>query len=98
MNLLIAILTYTRPLEEVDALLSKHRKFLQENFDQGRFLVCGRLQPRTGGVIIAKNISRTEFEKILEADPFAKVSDHTIFEFTPSLYDDCLKNVIEGEV
>jgi uncharacterized protein YciI len=32
--MLIAILKYTRPLEEVDALLPKHREYLQKLFDQ----------------------------------------------------------------
>ena len=93
-NMLIAILKYTKPLEEVDATLPKHRQYLQKLFDQKKLLVCGRLNPRTGGVIIAKDISRAEFEKILKTDPFTKVSEHTIIEFTPSLYDDCLKEMM----
>ena len=95
--MLIAILKYTKSLAEVDALLPKHRQYLQTFFDQRKLLVCGRLNPRNGGVIIAKNISRAEFEKILKNDPFTEVSEHTIIEFTPSQYDDCLKEIIEGE-
>ncbi|HLB52325.1 MAG TPA: YciI family protein [Chlamydiales bacterium] len=94
MNMLIAVLTYVCPLEEVNALLSMHREFLQKNFEQGKFLVCGRLCPRTGGVIIAKNITYKEFEKLLREDPFSKVSEYKIIEFTPSMYDDCLKEVL----
>jgi len=94
--MLIAILKYIRPLEEIDALLPKHREYLQKLFDQHKLLVCGRLNPRTGGVIIAKNVTRAEFETILQDDPFTKVSEHTIIEFIPSLYDECLKNFIEG--
>lgn len=92
--MLIAILKYIRPLPEVDAMLPEHRQYLQKLFDQNKLLVCGRLNPRTGGVIIAKNIPRKEFEKILQNDPFTKVSEHTIIEFTPSLYDDILKEMI----
>lgn len=95
--MLIAILKYIRPLEEVDALLQKHREYLQKLFDQKKLLVCGRLKPRIGGVIIAKNISRSEFEKILQADPFQKVSCYEIIEFVPSLYDSHLQNMIEQE-
>ena len=96
--MLIAILKYTKPIEEVDALLPEHREYLQELFDQKKFLICGRLQPRTGGVIIAKNISRKEFEKILQADPFAQVSSYEIIEFTPLFYDTCLEGVIAKEL
>lgn len=95
--MLIAILKYTRPLEEIDALLPKHKEYLQRLFDQKKLLVCGRLQPRTGGIIIAKGISRNDFEKILQTDPFAQVSHYEIIEFIPSLYDNCLQNMIEEE-
>lgn len=93
-NILIAILKYTKPLTEVDALIQEHRQYLQKLFDKKKLLVCGKLNPRTGGVIIGKNISREEFEKILKNDPFTKVSEHTIVEFIPSLYDDCLKEIM----
>lgn len=95
--MLIAILKYTKPLTEVDALIGEHRQYLEKLFDEHKLLVCGKLNPRTGGIIIAKNISRKEFEKILQNDPFIKVSEHTIIEFTPSLYDSCLKKVVEEE-
>lgn len=95
--MLIAILRYTKPLEEIDELLPKHREYLQGLFDQKKLLVCGRLEPRTGGIIIAKGISRNDFEKILQVDPFAQVSRCEIIEFIPSLYDSCLQNMIEEE-
>lgn len=95
-NILIAVLTYTKPLREVDALLPKHREYLEKLLNQKKLLICGRLHPRTGGVIIAKNVSRQEFEKILADDPFKAVSEHKIIEFAPSLYDECLKNFMEG--
>ena len=94
--MLIAILKYTKPLPEIDALLPKHREYLQKLFDQHKLLVCGKLHPRTGGIIIARDVSRGDFEKILQNDPFSKVSEHTIIEFIPSFYDECLKNLIEG--
>ena len=94
-RILIAILKYTKPLEEVDALLSKHREYLERLLDQKKLLVCGKICPRTGGVIIAKNVSRQEFEKILANDPFIAVSEHQIIEFAPSMHDGCLKGVID---
>lgn len=94
-HILIAILKYTKSLEEIDALLPKHRDYLAKLLNQKKLLICGRLHPRTGGVIIAKNISRQEFEKILADDPFSSVSAHQIFEFAPSLYDESLKGMID---
>lgn len=92
-SVLIAVLNYTKPLVEVDALLEEHRKYLQNLLDQKRLLICGRLNPRTGGVIIIKNTSRLEFEKILREDPLAKVSNHTLIEFIPTMWDDCFKDI-----
>jgi uncharacterized protein YciI len=93
--MLIAVLKYTKPLNEVDALLPKHREYLQILLNQHRLLISGKLQPRTGGVIIAKNITRAAFEKILKADLFAKVSEYQIIEFLPTLSDGCLKEIME---
>jgi uncharacterized protein YciI len=96
-HILIAILKYTKPLKEVDALLSRHRDYLEKLLKQNRLLICGRLHPRTGGVIIAKNISYQEFEKILADDPFSAVSTYQIFEFAPALYDESLRECLSGE-
>ena len=93
----VAILRYTKPLAEVDVLIHEHRHYLQKLLEQNKLLISGRLHPRTGGIIIAKNISREEFEKVLQNDPFTKVSEHTIIELIPSLYDNCLKEIIEEE-
>lgn len=95
--MLIAILKYIKPLNEIDALLPKHREYLQTLLNQHKLLVSGKLQPRTGGIIIAKDITRAEFEKILKADPFVKVSEYQVIEFLPTLYDVCLKEIIEAD-
>src|SRR3990167_5965603 len=79
-SVFIAILKYTKPIDQVDALIPKHRAYLTKMFAKDKLLICGRLNPRTGGVIISKNIPRTEFETILKKDPFAKVSEYTIIE------------------
>lgn len=96
-HLIIAILKYTKPLEEVDLIVPVHREYLKKLLAEDKLLVAGRLHPRTGGVIMAKNVSREEFEKILHRDPITKVSEFTIIEFIPSFYDNCLKEIIEEE-
>lgn len=94
--MLIAILKYTMPLSEINALLLKHREYLQTLSNQHK-LVSGKLQPRTGDITIAKNITQVEFEKILKANPFVKVSEYQIIEFFSTLYNDCLKEIIEAD-
>ena len=48
----IAILTYKKPLEEVDRFLQAHRDFLAEHYAAGDFIASGPQTPRVGGVIM----------------------------------------------
>jgi uncharacterized protein YciI len=66
----VLLLTYIKPLDEVDALMRKHMAWLNEQYDAGRFIVSGRQIPRTGGVILARGEDRTEIEALAAGDPF----------------------------
>ncbi|MBP8772805.1 MAG: hypothetical protein KBH25_05940 [Aeromonadaceae bacterium] len=83
----IVLITYTRPLTEIDALIPAHREFLQRHYDAGHFLLSGRREPRTGGVILASLPSRAQLEQLLHEDPFAqaKAAEYEILEFTPTM-------------
>ena len=82
----IIILSYLKPISEIDALLEPHVKFLNDYYASGVFLASGRKVPRTGGVILAKAESREEIERIVAEDPFAVhgVASYEIIEFTAS--------------
>lgn len=82
----IALLSYIRPLEEVDALLPAHRDYLERHFAAGIFVASGRREPRTGGVILVREHPRALVTEILEQDPFfiAGVARYELLEFTPS--------------
>jgi uncharacterized protein YciI len=66
----VLLLTYIRPLPEVDALMREHVAWLNEQYAAGRFLVSGRQIPRTGGVIVARGDDRPEIEALVATDPF----------------------------
>lgn len=66
----VLLLTYVRPLPEVDALMREHVAWLNEQYDAGRFLVSGRRIPRTGGVIVARGDDRAQIEALAATDPF----------------------------
>lgn len=66
----VIILTYIEPLSEVDALMRRHMRWLDEHYAAGRFLVSGRQVPRTGGVILARGDDREAIEAIAASDPF----------------------------
>jgi len=66
----VLLLTYVKPLPEVDALMREHMAWLKEGYAAGRFLVSGRQIPRTGGVILARGDDRAEIEALAASDPF----------------------------
>jgi len=88
----IITLTYLKPAEEIDALLAAHRAFLQEQYDNGVFLMSGRMVPRTGGIIVATADSRADVEAVIELDPFneAGAASYAITEFVPTMTADLL--------
>jgi uncharacterized protein YciI len=82
----VLLLTYVKPLPEVDALMSEHAAWLDEQYDAGRFLVSGRQIPRTGGVIVARGDDREEIEALAASDPFVTggVATCDVIEFRAS--------------
>ncbi|MFE3634885.1 YciI family protein [Streptomyces cellostaticus] len=76
-------LTYTAPLDEVDAALPAHRAWLDEQYENGHFLASGRKEPRDGGVILAVAEDRARIEEVTGGDPFvaAGVCAYRITEF-----------------
>ncbi|MEU2351505.1 YciI family protein [Streptomyces misionensis] len=63
-------LTYTKPLDAVDALLAEHVAWLEEQYEKGVFLASGRKVPRDGGVILAVAEDRARVEEVVASDPF----------------------------
>jgi uncharacterized protein YciI len=68
----VLLLTYVKPLAEVDALMREHVAWLDEHYAAGRFLVSGRRIPRTGGVILARGDDREATEALAATDPFVR--------------------------
>lgn len=85
--MIIVTLTYIRPLEDLDVLMSEHVAWLKKHYESGLFIASGRQVPRKGGVILARSGNRRELEAILEEDPFAKsgCARFDVVEFTPSM-------------
>ncbi|HEU4959918.1 MAG TPA: YciI family protein [Sphingomonas sp.] len=65
----LIVLTYVKPLDEVDAQLPAHVAWLKQGFEQGLFVVAGRRTPRTGGVILVRG-ERAPVDKVAATDPF----------------------------
>lgn len=83
----IVLLTYQAPLSKVDAFVAEHRLFLEHHYASGHFLMSGRQEPRTGGVILVQAMSKIEVEQIIATDPFYReqIAHYDIIEFIPSM-------------
>ncbi len=82
----IVSLTYTCVIDDIEKYLPAHIEYLDRHYSTGTFLVSGRKNPRTGGVILAVTESREELDNILAEDPFHinKLADYDVIEFTPT--------------
>ncbi|MEM8601480.1 MAG: YciI family protein [Bacteroidota bacterium] len=86
MHLYLITLEYCAPLGEVDALLDEHKAFLRRHYESGIFLLSGRREPRTGGVILARAHNTEVITSAVSEDPFCRegVAEYSIVEFVPS--------------
>ena len=91
----IVILTYIKPLDEIDAAIPAHVEWLKKGYAEGIFLASGRRILRNSGVILAKCESLASLEERLREDPFQKLKLATveIIPFEPSMKTELLENV-----
>jgi uncharacterized protein YciI len=90
-------LNYIVPLDELDAHMAEHVKYLHKYYGKNIFVASGRKVPRTGGIILAIANSKEEIEKIITEDPFYKheVAEFTITHFLTSQCHPELKNLLD---
>lgn len=95
-SLFIIDLEYLQSLAAVDLWLEQHKAFLQQQYAAGHFLMSGRKQPRSGGIIIATADSLAAIQQIIEQDPFHReqLARYTITEFLPGMLAEPLKYLI----
>jgi uncharacterized protein YciI len=79
-------LIYKASLDQIDAHMRAHMRFLKAQYSAGRFVISGRKVPRDGGIIIATGGTREEMEAIARQDPFvtAGLADVRVIEFRAS--------------
>jgi uncharacterized protein YciI len=91
-------LIYKVSLEEIDAHMAAHVRFLKKYYASGHFLVSGRKIPRDGGIILAVGKDRREIEAIIKEDPFHRhgLAEFRIIEFRASQKADDIQARLEG--
>ncbi|MCM2410409.1 MULTISPECIES: YciI family protein [unclassified Streptomyces] len=63
-------LSYTAPLDRVDALMKEHVSWLDAQYAAEVFIASGRKNPRDGGVVLAVGDDRAAIERLAATDPF----------------------------
>lgn len=94
----IAILTYKKPLDEVDRYLAAHREFLAKHYRSGNLIASGPQTPRVGGIILIKADNRKTVRSIIAKDPFFvhEIADYQVVEFTPTMFcDEAWKEILQ---
>jgi uncharacterized protein YciI len=82
----LILITYVVPLDEVDRHIKPHIEWLERGYAEGLFLMSGRRNPRTGGVIVCRG-HKAEVEALAASDPFVTSGAATIevVEFNASM-------------
>ncbi|MGN6837879.1 YciI family protein [Neisseria sp. P0022.S010] len=93
----IVSLEYIKDLAAVDTYLSEHIAYLERYYQAGVFVMSGRKQQRTGGVILMKASGREQVEKLIAEDPFHRegVAKYKSTDFIPTKVVEGLANYLE---
>lgn len=95
----VVLLTYVKPLPEVDRHMRAHMEFLAEHYAAKTFIASGRRVPRTGGVILARCASKDALVEIMERDPFCRngVATFEVIHFRTSQHDPAFSPFADDE-
>jgi len=66
------VLTYMRPIEEVNLHLDTHKAWLIDNVKQARVIFAGPLEDKTGGLVLATCTNREELDAMMAQDSFIR--------------------------
>ena len=95
----LVTITYTRPIEEIEAKTVEHRQWLDQHIASGLLILAGPMVPRTGGVLIARDGgTKDELAAILREDPFQihGLADYVITEFKAGKMNPALDGIVGG--
>lgn len=87
-NVFVVVLRYLVSIDVIDKHRPAHLEFLESYYKKEIFIASGAQVPRTGGIILAKDVSREQLLTIIEQDPFYqyRCAEFQVFEFLPNKY------------
>ena len=85
---------FSKPMEAIEKIVPDHRAFLQTGYDKDLLLCSGPLNPRTGGMVVARAESMEAIQEFFKADPYKlnDVADYRFSEFNPVKFHPILKD------
>ena len=99
MNAHLIVLSYIKPLSEVDRVAEAHLNYLRDLYENNEIFMSGRKKPRTGGVIMVLGKTKEEVETIVKLDPFCieGIADFEIIEFEVGMWAKGLDSIMDSE-
>ncbi|UKJ08317.1 YciI family protein [Solitalea lacus] len=93
----IVSLSYKKEIAEVERFIEPHVQFLDKYYSEKKFIFSGRKNPRTGGIIVVRNVDKNALMEIIKQDPFYQneIADYDITEVVPTKYDEDFACFIE---
>jgi uncharacterized protein YciI len=88
----IVLLRFSGNKGQAGRFMEGHNEWIKRGFDDGGFLLVGKLQPNLGGGIIVQNTSLPDLQRRVNDDPFVaeNVVSAEILEISPSRTDERL--------
>jgi uncharacterized protein YciI len=85
----VVLLKFSANKAQAGQFMQGHKDWITRGFDDGVFLLVGKLQPGLGGALVAHNTSLTDLQIRVNGDPFVagKVVSAEILEIAPSRSD-----------
>lgn len=84
----LVLVTYIKPIEDVDKHLANHRAYLDKFYATGNLICSGPQNPRTGGLLLANFPSTDDVWNFIHKDPFYinGIATYEVIEFNPVKY------------
>ena len=94
----IVLLRFSKKKDLAGAFVDDHKAWLKQGFDDGAFLLAGRLRPAQGGGILVDCGARAEVEALVAQDPYVRedVVKPEIIEIAASMADPRLSFLVSA--
>jgi uncharacterized protein YciI len=89
-------MTFTDMNKITPDLTSKHKHYLEQEYQSNKLMFGGRKVPRSGGILISQHENKDLLELVLKSDPFiiSGAATYTITEFIPVMASKGYENII----